>query len=62
MAVTISLVLVFGAVLGFLLKFRAVGVGSAFVATGFGFYLASTGAAQPINEFSAAMVQALANL
>ncbi|WP_217197084.1 hypothetical protein [Streptomyces buecherae] len=62
MAVSLSLVVVFGGVLGFLLRFRAVSVGSAFVATGFGFYLASTGAAEPINEFNLAVIQALGEL
>ncbi|NEA59504.1 hypothetical protein G3I60_36425 [Streptomyces sp. SID13666] len=50
MAVTVSLVLLFGALLGFLLKMKAIGVGVCFVAVMFGFLLASTGAAGPINR------------
>jgi hypothetical protein len=61
-SVSLSLVLVFGAALGALLRFRAVGLGGAFVAAGFGFYLASTGAAGPVNEIVGSAVEALSHL
>jgi hypothetical protein len=48
MAVTISLVALFGLILFFLLRARSLSWGAAFIATAFGFFLASTGAAQPI--------------
>ena len=60
MAVHISLVLVFALLLGLLLKTKTVGFGSAFVATGFGFFLASTGAAGPINQLTTAVIDAMA--
>ncbi|MFI9118807.1 hypothetical protein ACIGW0_05260 [Streptomyces bikiniensis] len=49
MAITVSLVALFGLVLFFLLRAGNLGYGSAFTAAGFGFFLASTGAATPIN-------------
>jgi hypothetical protein len=61
-AVTISLALLFGVLLALLLKFRSVGAGSAFIATGFGFFLASTGAAGPINQITADLLTAVSNL
>lgn len=62
MTVTVSLVLLFGALLGFLLKAGSLKPGSAFVALIFGFLLASTGANQPITEFLSAAAHTLANL
>lgn len=59
MAVTISLVALFGLVLFFLLRSNSLSYGSAFTAAGFGFFLASTGAAEPINQLTAAIVQAI---
>lgn len=47
MAVTVSLVLLFGLVLFFLLRSNSLGYGSAFIAVMFGFFLASTGAPDP---------------
>ncbi|MCZ7415668.1 hypothetical protein [Streptomyces sp. WMMC897] len=59
MAVTISLALLFGALLAVLLRSRTLGAGSAFVAAAFGYFLASTGAAPAINEFAAAVINAI---
>ncbi|ORT59709.1 hypothetical protein [Streptomyces sp. CB03238] len=59
MAVTVSLVLLFGLVLFFLLRSKSLGYGSAFVAVMFGFFLASTGASGPINELAVAVVNAI---
>ena len=62
MAVTVSMVLLFGLVLFFLLRSKTLGYGSAFVAAMFGFFLASTGAAGPINELTAAVINAIPDL
>ena len=62
MAVTVSLVALFGLVLFFLLRSNTLGYGSAFIAVMFGFYLASTGASGPVNELSAAVVDALGKI
>lgn len=62
MAITISLVFLFGLVLFFLLRSKSLGYGSAFVAIMFGFHLASTGAAGPMNNLTTAVVNALGNL
>lgn len=62
MAITISLAVLFGVILALLLRFRSVGAGSAFVATGFGFFLASTGAAGPITQFTADLIAAVGNI
>ncbi|MGA5470063.1 hypothetical protein ACPCUK_14855 [Streptomyces arboris] len=62
MAVTLSLVALFGLVLFFLLRSRSLTPGSAFIATGFGFFLASTGAAGPINEMATALIDAIPNI
>lgn len=62
MAVTISLALLFGALLALLLRTKTLGAGSAFVAMMFGFYLASTGAAHTVNALMSALVAALPNL
>ncbi|MFC5029964.1 hypothetical protein ACQFX6_28125 [Streptomyces sp. DSM 41987] len=50
MVVTVSLVLLFGALLAFLLKVGSIKAGVCFVAVMFGFLLASTGASGPINH------------
>ncbi|WP_314414184.1 hypothetical protein [Streptomyces sp. DSM 40484] len=62
MAVTVSLVALFGLVLFFLLRSKTLGYGSAFIAVMFGFYLASTGASGPMNELSTAVVNALGKI
>ncbi|MFD5457295.1 hypothetical protein [Streptomyces olivaceus] len=62
MAVTVSLVLLFGLVLFFLLRGHTLGYGSAFIAAGFGFFLASTGAAAPINQLTGAVITAIQQL
>lgn len=62
MAVTVSLVVLFGLVMFFLLRSKTLGFGAAFIAVMFGFYLASTGAAQPMNDLTQAVVTAVQNL
>lgn len=62
MAVTISLALLFGALLALLLRTKTLGAGGAFVAVMFGFYLASTGASHTVNALMSALVAALPNL
>ncbi|MEU2233017.1 hypothetical protein [Streptomyces vietnamensis] len=62
MAISLSLVALFGLVLFFLLRSRTLGPGAAFIAAGFGFFLASTGAARPINQLTESLIQAVSNL
>ncbi|RST19125.1 hypothetical protein E2C00_20885 [Streptomyces sp. WAC05374] len=62
MAVTVSLAALFGLVLFFLLRSKSLGYGAAFTAAGFGFCLASTGAAGPINQLAAAVIDAIQQL
>ncbi|MFB7831681.1 hypothetical protein [Streptomyces sp. NPDC056056] len=62
MAVTVSLVALFGLVLFFLLRSKSCGAGAAFIAAGFGFFLASTGAAKPINTLATALIETVQNL
>lgn len=62
MAITISLVALFGTVLVILLRARHLGYGSAFVAAMFGFTLASTGAATLVDQLITAAIQAIENL
>ncbi|MEV7372418.1 hypothetical protein AB0O51_16230 [Streptomyces sp. NPDC090301] len=62
MVVTVSLVALFGLVLFFLLRSRTLGGGAAFIAAGFGFFLASTGAAKPINTLAASLIETVQNL
>ncbi|MFF2025493.1 hypothetical protein ACFVW2_27285 [Streptomyces sp. NPDC058171] len=62
MVVNVSLVLLLGLVLFFLLRTRALTLGSALIAAGFGFFLASTGAAGPINDFTTALINAVPTL
>ncbi|GGQ89513.1 hypothetical protein [Kitasatospora griseola] len=62
MALTVSLVVLFGIVLGLLLKAKSLGYGSAIVAVLFGFLLASTGVAGPINNLIHALTDAIAKV
>ncbi|MDC7338939.1 hypothetical protein [Streptomyces lydicus] len=62
MAITVSLVALFGLVLFFLLRSKTLGWGSAFIAIMFGFFLASTGASGPINQLTHAVLDAVRNL
>ncbi|MFD5556190.1 MULTISPECIES: hypothetical protein [unclassified Streptomyces] len=62
MVVTVSLVLLLGIILFILLRSKSLGFGAAFVAVLFGFLLASTSAAGPVNEFTVAVVGALGEL
>ncbi|WP_329444918.1 hypothetical protein OG906_21210 [Streptomyces sp. NBC_01426] len=62
MAITLSLVALFGLVLFFLLRSKTLGYGSAFIAIMFGFFLASTGASEPINELTTAVINAVSDL
>ncbi|MER6216425.1 hypothetical protein ABT213_20520 [Streptomyces sp. NPDC001674] len=62
MAITVSLVALFGLILFFLLRSKTLGYGSAFVAMMFGFFLASTGASGPINELTTAIIKAVSDL
>ncbi|MFJ9343670.1 hypothetical protein ACIRP0_30970 [Streptomyces sp. NPDC101733] len=62
MAITLSLVFLFGLVLFFLLRSKTLGYGSAFIAMMFGFFLASTGASGPINELTTAVLNAVSDL
>ena len=60
--VTLSLVVIFGLLAGFLLKFRALGFGAFLAASLFGFYLAQTGAAVAINDVTASLVEAVSSV
>ncbi|MEU4065882.1 hypothetical protein AB0F25_26265 [Streptomyces wedmorensis] len=62
MVITVSLVALFGLVLYFLLRSGSLTYGPAFIAAGFGFFLASTGAATPINQLTHSVIDALSNL
>ncbi|MFD3805039.1 hypothetical protein ACFWTC_15710 [Streptomyces sp. NPDC058619] len=62
MAITLSLVALFGLVLFFLLRSKTLGYGSAFIAIMFGFFLASTGASGPINQLTTAVIKAVSDL
>lgn len=59
MGLTISLVVLFGIALAVMLRFKVVGYGGAFVAMMFGFYLASTGAADTVNSLMRALINVL---
>ncbi|MEU0191228.1 hypothetical protein ABZ250_15410 [Streptomyces afghaniensis] len=59
MGLTISLVVLFGVALAVMLRFKVVGYGGAFVAMMFGFYLASTGAADTVDSLMRALINAL---
>lgn len=60
MAVSISLVLLFGLILTLMLRVNK-GYGTALVAALFGFYLADSGAASTINSLVGALANALPN-
>ncbi|WP_052851959.1 hypothetical protein [Streptomyces avicenniae] len=60
--VTLSLIVIFGVLVGFLLKFRALGFGAFLAAALFGFYLAQTGAADAINNVTASLIDAIASI
>ncbi|WP_432090901.1 hypothetical protein [Streptomyces sp. NRRL F-5630] len=60
MAITVSLVLLFGAFLALLLRSNK-SYGTALVAALFGFYVASTGAAATIDNLMTALINALPN-
>ncbi|MFG2731492.1 hypothetical protein [Streptomyces canus] len=62
MTLTIPLVLLLAVIAGLLLRFRAVGAGAAVVVALFGFYLASTGAADTVNQLVVAVTGALADI
>ncbi|KIQ62913.1 hypothetical protein TR51_28925 [Kitasatospora griseola] len=62
MALTISLVVLFGIALAALLRFKALGYGSALIAVMFGFFLASTGLAGPINNLVSGLADAVSKL
>ncbi|MET9534689.1 hypothetical protein ABZY02_29715 [Streptomyces sp. NPDC006649] len=62
MALTVSLVFLFGLVLFFLLRSNTLSWGAAFVAVMFGFFLATTGAAGPINNLTHAVMAAIPDL
>ncbi|MFI9119007.1 hypothetical protein ACIGW0_06300 [Streptomyces bikiniensis] len=62
MAITVSLVALFGLVLFFLLRSKTLGAGSAFIAVMFGFFLASTGASKPITTLTASLIETVSNL
>lgn len=59
MALTISLVLLFGVLLALLIRYKALGIGAALVAVLFGFYLASTDARHTINQLTTAITRAI---
>ncbi|WP_129286471.1 hypothetical protein [Streptomyces sp. GZWMJZ-114] len=60
MAITVSLVLLFGAFLALLLRSNK-SYGTALVAALFGFHVASTGAAATIDNLMTALINALPN-
>lgn len=59
MTVTLPLVLILAAIVAALLKFKAVGFGAAVCVALFGFYLASTDAADSITQFMTALGDAV---
>jgi hypothetical protein len=60
--VSVSAVVLFGFFVCFLLKTRSLSVSACFVTAMFGFFLASTGAAAPINQFTADMAGFVAGI
>ncbi|MET9598119.1 hypothetical protein ACWGIU_13440 [Streptomyces sp. NPDC054840] len=62
MAVTLSLVALFGLILFLLLRSKTLGAGSAFVAVMFGFFLASTGAAPAVTQVMTSLINAIPDL
>ncbi|MFI0031789.1 hypothetical protein [Streptomyces albidoflavus] len=61
MAITVSLAVLLGLALFFLVRLRYVGFGSALIAAAFGFFLAYTGAAGPVNAFVDALLGAISS-
>ncbi|MFE9385846.1 hypothetical protein ACFYMO_21890 [Streptomyces sp. NPDC007025] len=61
MAVTLSLVLIFGLLLALLIRHKTLGIGAAIVAVLFGFYLADTDASHTINDLTTAVANAINN-
>ncbi|ATL27593.1 hypothetical protein [Streptomyces formicae] len=61
MALTLSLVVLFGVLLALLLRFKALGAGAALIAVLFGFYLSGTGARTTVNDLMSAVVTAVQN-
>ena len=59
MAPSVSALLLFGLFVALLVRFRAVGVGTAIITLLFGFYLASSGAAAPIDQVMTAIADAI---
>ena len=62
MLVSVSAVVLFGFFVCFMLKTKALSVSACFVTALFGFFLASTGAAAPINEFTVDMASFVAGI
>ncbi|MFF2651696.1 hypothetical protein [Streptomyces sp. NPDC058045] len=61
MALSISAVVLFGAVLALLVRFRALGPGSAVVGVLFGYYLARSDAASTIDQLMNAISGTVSN-
>ncbi|MFD9815032.1 hypothetical protein [Streptomyces sp. NPDC059080] len=59
MAITLSLVALFGVLLALLIRFKSLGIGAALVAVLFGFYLASTDARHTINDLTTAVTRTI---
>jgi hypothetical protein len=62
MVLSISAVLLFGAASIFAIKSRSTSFGAALVVFLFGFYVAATGAAQPINDVMTNLAHSLAQM
>lgn len=62
MTLTVSAVLILGVFVAALLKFRALGAGAAALVALFGFFLAGTDAAGPINQFVDAFADVVAGI
>ncbi|MEW2518765.1 hypothetical protein [Actinacidiphila alni] len=59
MIFSISALVLFGALLALLMRFRAVGAGAAIVALLFGFYLARSNAAPSVDQIMSALRDAI---
>lgn len=57
-----SVLALLGLFLVLLLRFKSLGVGAALVAVLFGFYLARTGAAEPVDQIMTALTDAIGDL
>lgn len=62
MVLSISALLLFGLLVALLVRFRAVGAGPALVTLLFGFYLARSGAAEPIDQVMTALADAVRSI